>query len=91
MTQVKENFKKMFENTNCDICETNAPQSDSHLLECTKMIEICPILNDDYETEYLDVFGDIQNQVRVTKLFAKIFEVKEKLETSNQNKTSTKN
>ena len=51
---------------------------------------MCPALDDDYETEYLDVFTDIKNQVRATKLFAKIFEAKEKLDTSNQNKTSTK-
>ena len=85
MTQVKENFRSMYDNSNCNICEMNIPQTDSHLLECIKMIEVCADLYEDYETEYLDIFEDLDNQVRATKLFMKIFKAKEKLETPNLN------
>ena len=85
MTQVKENFNSMYQNTNCDICQSDIPQSDSHLLDCTKMIEICTSLYEDNETEYLDIFGDTGLQVKATKLFSDIFEAKEKFETSSAN------
>ena len=32
--------------------------------------------DEDYETEYLDIFDGLDKQVRATKLFGKIFEAK---------------
>ena len=80
MTPVKSNFKNMFVDINCRLCGSNVPQSNLHLLECTKIIENCPILNEDNETEYLDIFSELEHQVRATKVFSAIFETKEKLE-----------
>ena len=50
MTPVKANFSSMYEDTTCKNCDLNVPQSDSHLLECTKMIEECQALYDDDKT-----------------------------------------
>ena len=79
MTEVKANFSSMFDYINCNNCDMNVPESDSHLLECSKIIENCSSLYEDHETEYLDIFGDIESQVGATKLYMKIFEAKEKL------------
>ena len=82
MTPVKTNFNSMFANINCDYCEMNVPESDLHLLECEKMIETCQSLRDDYETEYVDIVGPVESQIRVTKLYDAIFQAKKKLEES---------
>ena len=76
MTLVKSNYSSMFENIDCNNCEMNVPESDSHLLECTKMIEICKSLHDDCPTEY---FGNFW----VTQIYEAIFQAKAKLEASN--------
>ena len=80
MTSVKVNFSKMYEDTNCDLCESEAIQTDTHLLECSIIIERCPELETDNETEYEDLFSDLEKQTRATKIFKAIFETKEKLE-----------
>ena len=80
MTPVKSNFKSMFVDINCMLCGSGVPQSDLHLLECSKIIENCSVLNDDLETEYLDIFADLAHQVQATRIYKAIFETKEKLE-----------
>ena len=82
MTPVKANFSSMFDNINCNNCIMNIPESDSHLLECTKMIEVCISLYNDCEAEYLDIFGDMDSQICVTKIYEDIFQAKTKLEVS---------
>ena len=82
MTLVKSNYSSMFANIECNNCEMNVPESDFHLLECTKMIEICKSLQDDCQTEYMDIFGDIDSQIRVTQIYEDIFQAKTKLEAS---------
>ena len=60
MTYVKANFSKMYDgDTNCDLCKMNISQTDSHMLECSKMIEKCPELDRDFETEYGDIFCNV--------------------------------
>ena len=46
------------------------------------MIEMCISLYDDCEAEYLDIFGDMDSQIRVTKIYEDIFQAKTKLEVS---------
>ena len=83
MTNVKANFSKMYENITCDLCDSDVPQTDSHLLECSLMIEKCSELENDIETEYEDLFGDIESQMRATHIFKALFEAKEKLTENN--------
>ena len=80
MTLVKANFSSMFDDISCTNCQMNVPESDSHMLECSKMIELCLTLYNDSETEYLDIFGAIDSQVRVTKIYEDIFQARKKLE-----------
>ena len=80
MTPVKANFSSMFDDTTCKNCEMNVPESDSHLLECTKMIEECQALYDDDKTEYFDIFETMASQIPVTKLYFEIFKIKKKMD-----------
>ena len=49
MTDVKCNFESMFDdNTECNLCNEGKPQTDSHLLDCTKIIQNCPDLANNY-------------------------------------------
>ena len=52
---------------NCKKCQMNTPESDAHLLDCSNIIENCPLLFNNFETEYMDIFGDITKQVCATK------------------------
>ena len=78
MTPVKSNFKSMFDDINCMLCGLGVPQSDLHLLESPKIIENCSKLNDDFETEYLDISADLEHQVQATQIYAAIIETKKK-------------
>ena len=80
MTNVKANFSKMYEDINCDLCTKNQIQNDSHLLECETIIDKCPELANDIETEYQDLFDVIQSQIKAVKLFMAIFKSKQGIE-----------
>ena len=55
-------------------------QTDWHLLDCPKIIQVFPKLNNDNQTEYQDIFGNIDEQKSAIKIFAEIFKTKEKIE-----------
>ena len=82
-TEVRANFSSKYVDTTCNLCLLSEVQTDSHLLECPKIIDLCTKLNDDTITEYEDIFEDDESQVRVVKLYEEIFRMKEKLEESN--------
>ena len=80
MTNVKVNFSKMYEDVICDLCKQNLIQNDSHLFECETIIDNCPELANDIETEYEDLFNSIQSQKKAVKLFMAIFKTKQGIE-----------
>ena len=80
MTSVKSNFSSMYTCLNCDLCEKDFSQSDSHLLDCEFMIQKCPELNESNVLEYEDVFKDSNSQLKIVKMFIKLFEIKRKHE-----------
>ena len=82
-TDVRANFSSKYADTNCNLCHLTELQTDWHLLECTKMVEFCTKLKNDINTEYHDIFENIEVQVRAVKLFDAIFKMKEKIEESN--------
>jgi len=45
----------------------------AHLLECTKIIESCPSLADNYD---VDIFGDVLSQLKATYIFKDVFDAK---------------
>ena len=81
MTNVKTNFKSMYQNLNCNLCTDNEIQSDNHLLQCSTLIEKCFQLSNDISSEYEDIFScDVAEQLRITKLYSAVFSTKEELE-----------
>ena len=67
----------MHQTIECDLCDEGIPQSDSHLLDFTKLIQNCSKLANDWEAEHEDIFGDVEKQLRITQIFKEIFNVKE--------------
>ena len=81
MIDVRANFSSKYVTTNCNLCESEDPQTEWHLLQCPILIESCSKLKNDYQTEYQDIFDeDIDAQVQVVKLFGEILKIKEKME-----------
>ena len=70
----------MYSSLNCDLCEKDFLQSDSHLLDCMFMIEKYPKLNDNNVLEYEDIFKDCNTQLKIMKMFHQLFEIKRKHE-----------
>ena len=65
---------------NWNLCNEGKPQTDSHLLDCTKIIQNCPDLANNYSVEYEDIFSDSESQLMITKIFKQIFDIKFKLD-----------
>ena len=63
MTNVKANFKSMYENLECNLCEKSTLQTDAHLLDCEALIQKCKTLANNYNAEYEDVFGIVMNRI----------------------------
>ena len=80
MTDVKSNFKSMYSDISCNFCDNGEPQTDAHLLDCDYFIDACPELNEDNTVKHEDIFMNIDAQVRVTKIYKHIFEIKAKQE-----------
>ena len=67
----------------CDLCGKDIPQSDSHLLDCARIILECEELSKNTNVEYEDIFGDENQQVQAIRLFSKVFETKAIIEEKN--------
>ena len=80
MTDVRANFSSKYENINCNLCDLQEPQTDWHLLECPKIVQLCSKLNNDNQTEYQDLLENLDSQMRAIKIFEAIFKTKEKIE-----------
>ena len=63
----------------CNDCDF---QSQTHLLlECDKVISCCPDLYENIEVEHNDIYGDLHQQLAVVRLFTKVLETVETLNT----------
>ena len=79
MTKVKKNFSTQYsKNLLCTLgCKVEEDQK--HLLECKYILDK---LDDKYslaEIEYSDLFGSFQEQVQITKIFSKLFKIRNEL------------
>ena len=80
MTNSRSNFSSMYQTIQCNLCDDLVDQTDSHLLDCKTIIANCQSLATNYEAEYEDIFGDIDSQLKITKLFKEVFKVKAQLD-----------
>ena len=79
MDDVKLNFSSMYNDTTCDLCTEGVPQDTAHLLVCRTLIDNCPALYDDIDTEYSQIFSGVDEQLTATRLFQKVFKTKKLL------------
>ena len=84
MTNVKDNFKTMYDNLQCNLCDQGILQTDSHLLYCKTIIDNCPMLANDMDTEYEDIFSDFDKQLKVAKIYKEVFDTKYFLEEQSE-------
>ena len=69
------------EELNCGLCDDEEIQSDSHLLKCSKLIEMSSKLRENISYEYQDIFSkDVIKQLRVTQLYSEVLRTKTSLE-----------
>ena len=80
MIDVKKNFRSMYSDTSCNLCDRNEPQTQSHLLSCSAIIEKCSELSNDTQIKYSNLYLDVDRQRSCAQLFAKILKIKEQLE-----------
>ena len=62
----------------CLLC--GEEETTEHLLNCIKIIDKCPALYHDNVVQFQDIYSeDLTKQIRVTKLYEKVLEVREEL------------
>ena len=77
----KANFKSMYVDLLCNLCDAGVIQSDIHLLDCVTIINNCPQLAESVSAEHEDIFSsDIKKQQEITRLYSRVFETKKILE-----------
>ena len=64
------------EDTSCNLCDKELAQTDSHLLDCETILLHCPMFANNLDAEYEDIFGDLEKQKSIVKLFKEVFEAK---------------
>ena len=80
MTKTKLNYRTMHADLSCNLCYEDIQQSDSHLLDCDRLIQECGELANNTSVEYEDIFGDESQQVQAIRLFSKVFDTKSRIE-----------
>ena len=61
-------------NLECNICEECEIQTQQHLLICPKIISNCQDLYDNISIEHDDIYGNIEQQLAVTRLYQQILD-----------------
>ena len=81
MTDVRTNYRDRYPgDLSCRTCgQVDIEESQSHLLECMTILNRCSELYNDRISQYEDIFGQIEKQVRIAKLFEAVFKTREQI------------
>ena len=77
MTNVKSNFSSKFQQNPLCTFGCTAEENQNHLLDCEAILNRLEDKSELAEIEYSDLFQDIEQQIQITKMFAKIFKIRE--------------
>ena len=79
MSKTKNNFPSMYEDKLCRFClEVNSDESLQHFCQCSTLIQTIPeVANIDPD----DIFGEIQVQVKAVRIWRKVFNKLENIDT----------
>ena len=70
MVMVKCNYRRKYEgNLLCTLCDTQAEESQEHLLICSALLEDIVV---DNTVKYMDIFGTLEKQVKAVKYISQI-------------------
>ena len=84
MFNVKTNYRKKYEyNMHCSLCQDKTDEeSEKHLLKCIKILENASNPSEIKRAIYEDIFSnDLEKQVTITKIFAKIVKIRTLVQT----------
>ena len=59
----------------CLICTSGAEESESHLLQCTAIVNEPEVKDDISNIEYSDIFSHLQKQIKGDKVLSKVFRI----------------
>ena len=79
MIDVKMNYKGMYTDYSCNICKKDVPQTQAHLTQCEKIIDECPMLYNNINIEYEDIYGSYSEQIKITKLYRNILDTRNRI------------
>ena len=69
----------MYDEYSCDLCQKDIPQTQVHLTQCEAIINNCPMLFENIDTEYEDIHGKPEKQLQIVRLYRSILQTKEKM------------
>ena len=73
---VKTNYKSMFSNLQCRLCNSLAEdESEIHVMKCIKIISDESLKKQTETISYSDIFGSMKQQISAVKILKKIFKV----------------
>ena len=73
--EVKSNFENKYKNNeNGLLCNQNVKESECHLLQCTGIV--CDPNVDVENVKYLDIYGNLGEQIRAVKTWKRIFKLR---------------
>ena len=85
MVQVKRNFKTQYKNNLACTLGCTAEETQSHLLDCTYIIDNMEDKSVLAECEYLDLFKNGDDQIKITQIFLEITKIRDMLIETKQN------
>ena len=73
----RANFRSMYEDVLCNLCDSGVTQNDAHLLDCVTIIKNCPKLAQSVTGEHEDIYNsDTKIQQVIAQLYLNVFETK---------------
>ena len=79
MTNVKSNFSSKFQQNLSCMFGCIAEENQNHLLDCESIQNRMEDKSELAEIKYSDLFQEIEQQVQITRTYAKIFKIREEL------------
>ena len=81
MINVKASFKSQHQDLTCNLCrDPNTVQTASHLLDCKIVLSHSPALFNNDSVQYEHIYGTVDQQIEVTRLYSEILQIKSKIE-----------
>ena len=75
--RTKNNYKNLYKfDLTCSLCnDPNSEETDDHLLLCPVVIATLGTSEEFQTVEHKDIFGQLKNQVKVTKVYSEVLKI----------------